>query len=449
MDPEFIGYRLLLAFLIGAAIGLEREIHEKSGSFEDKSSATLGIRTFSLTSLLGAVTGILYLPYESLGILVGVAFFALLVSFYILDVRARNARGLTTEIGLMFTFVLGILLVTDVIPVHFTLAISVGIVLLLSQKAFIKDTVQRIRSQELNAFISFAIIAVAILPFLPNQSYSLNDIPGLSGLLESFGLHDREFSDVPLINPFRTWLYVALITGVNLIGYFMEKGLGQKRGWLVASAAGGFVSSTATTRALAQESRNHGVVNNLVGSAITANLVSFIQIFLLITPVNAKLAVNLVPTILIMIVTASAGLYYFLTKQETRNHEQVEHDEVVKSIIDLRAALYFAGLFVLISIVSQVALILFGKSGFLIATAFGSLIGLDAVMINTAQLVGGTISMSTAILAFVLANAVNLGAKTFYAYTGGSKAFTLKFGLSMGSIIVASFIGYLFSTTIL
>lgn len=449
MDLEFVGYRLLLSFLIGAAIGLEREINEKSGKFAKKSSAILGIRTFSLTSILGAVTGIIYLSYAPLGLLIGVAFLALLLSFYILDVKATNDRGLTTEIGLLFSYVLGLLLITDVIPVHFTLALSVGILLLLSQKAFIKETVSRIRSNELNAFISFAIIAIAILPFLPNQAYSLNDIPGVQGLLQSFGVKQNAFSDLTIINPFKTWLYVALITGVDLIGYFLEKGLGQKRGWLVASAAGGFVSSTATTQSLAQEGKGKKVVNHLVAAAIAANLVSFVQIFVLLTPINSNLAITLIPTIILMIVTTGAGLFYLLRTQEKKEKDSKEKKEVVTKIIDLRAALSFAGLFVLISIFTQVALILFGDSGFLIATAFGAIIGLDAVMINTAQLVGGTISISTGILAFVIANAVNIGAKTFYSYTAGAKTFTLKFGISMGAVVIASLIGYLITTTLL
>ncbi len=54
MDTGFLAIRLLLAFVISAAIGLEREINEKTGEFEKKPSAVLGLRTFSLVGILGA-----------------------------------------------------------------------------------------------------------------------------------------------------------------------------------------------------------------------------------------------------------------------------------------------------------------------------------------------------------------------------------------------------------
>jgi len=446
MGIEFIGYRLVLAFLIGAAIGLEREIHEQTGEHENKPSAILGIRTFSLVAVLGAITGILYTSLMPFALLIGACFFSLLIIFYILDAKATNSRGITTEIGLIYSYLIGALLITDVIPAHVTLALSVGLILMLSQKAFIKSTVRTIRSHELNAFISFSIIALAILPFLPNQAYTIKDIPGLSDLLSSFGLADNAFTSLRIINPFKTWLYVALITGVDLIGYFLERILGQKKGWLVASAAGGFVSSTATTQSLAQESKNHKKVNHLVAAAIAANLVSFVQIFILLAPINGKLAVSLIPTILLMIATAGGGLLFLLSRKEEAEPELAVQKEAVTKIIDLQAALRFAGLFVIISIISQVALILFGNSGFLVATALGAIIGLDAVMINTAQLVGVNITISTAILAFIIANAVNIGAKTFYSYTAGAKLFTLKFGISMAAVIAASILGFTLTT---
>ena len=97
----------------------------------------------------------------------------------------------------------------------------------------------------------------------------------------------------------------------------------------------------------------------------------------------------------------------------------------------------------MISILSKIALVIFGESGFLVATGFGSLIGLDAVMINTATLVGTTIETSLAMIAFLLANAVNLTAKSFYSFFMGNKEFALKFSFSMGIIVITSLLAFI------
>ena len=93
---------------------------------------------------------------------------------------------------------------------------------------------------------------------------------------------------------------------------------------------------------------------------------------------------------------------------------------------------------------SKITLSLYGSSGFFVATGFGALIGLDAVMINTATLAGGTISYQTAGLAFILANAVNLFGKSFYSFLMGKKEFAVKFFISMLLIVISSLLGIMF-----
>lgn len=440
---EFIGYKILLAFLLGAVIGMEREVSKNSGIYKGKNlPAILGIRTFSLVTVLGAISGILYVSFMPLALIISAAFFLILIVFYFLDSSSTKDHGITSEIALMYSYVIGILLTLDVIPVQLTLAITVGVILLLSQKRFIKTQIKNVQHYELNAFISFAIIALAILPFLPNTSYALNDIPAIREFMKNFGISDAKFLATDFINPFKLWMYVALITGVDLIGYLLERSIGQKKGWLLASMAGGFVSSTATTQSLAQESKKRKAVNVLVAAAILSNLVSFIQIGILIMPVNAVFFVQLLPILVTMILASFLTLFYFLKKGEKGDKGFTGSGKKETKIIDLKAALKFAVLFLIITIISKVALALFGSSGFLITTAIGAFAGLDAVIINAANLSGRTIEESLAVLAFIIANASNLGAKVFYSFGMGSRNFTVKLGISMLIIIVASLLAF-------
>lgn len=448
MDVAGLAFKLLIGFALGAVIGLEREVNEKRlQNVAIKPTALIGLRSFSLITALGVITGFLYQFMPGLAILIGAVLFLLLLLFYTLDSWQSKDVGITTELGMIFSFVVGVLLSIEIVPIQLVVALTVVLVLLLSQKQKIKDVVEDIKVHEINAFVSFAILALVILPFLPNTSYALADIPGIIPFLKNFGLDEVTLLGIDLINPFKLWLIVVLIIGVDLIGYILERLIGTKKGWLLASAAGGFVSSTATTQSLAQESKHNHHVNPLLAAAILSNLVSFVQIAFLIGLINGIFLAVLSPIIFSMLVVGTVILFYFLVL-DRKIKKIVDQKEVHKKdnekIIDIGSAVKFALLFLAISVISKITLELFGTSGFFVTTGIGALIGLDAVMINTATLATGTISYQTAALAFIVANAVNLFGKAFYSYLMGKREFANKFLISMVIIVLSSFFGLLF-----
>lgn len=448
MDIASVAFTLLIGFALGAVIGIEREVNEKSKQTEAlDATALVGLRSFSLITVLGVITGFLYPLLPGLSVLVGSAFFLLLLIFYVLDTLQTKDPGITTELAMVFSFVIGILLTVNTFPVQLTIAITIVVTLLLAHKRRIKDAVEEIKSHEVNAFISFAIIALVILPFLPNTSYAIADIPGAKEFFQNIGLGSAKILTIDLINPFKLWLIVVLVIGVDLVGYVLEKIAGAKKGWLLASAAGGFVSSTATTQSLAQESKHRHKINPLLSAAILANVVSFVQVAFLIALINGMFFVKVLPVLGFMLAAGIALLIYFLFIDRGDNQaidQQEVHKKENEKIIDIVAALKFASLFLIISVISKITLEIFGNSGFFIATAVGSLIGLDAVMINTATLAGNQIDYQVAGFAFILANAVNLFGKVSYSFAMGKKEFAMKFLLSMVIIVVASLLGLFF-----
>ncbi len=447
MEGLAIPLKLILSLVLGAVIGLERELNEKKTIRPgEKPQAVLGLRTFSLITVLGALSGFLYHQFLWISILLTAASFIFFLVFYIVDTFHTKDTGITTELALFFSFMIGVLVALEVFPIQMTIALAVLLILILSRKRKIKDVVEDIRTSELNAFIAYAIIALVILPFLPNVTYSINDL-GLESMLESFGLPIEKIADIELLNPFKLWMIVALITGIDMIGYVLERTVGQKKGWILASIAGGFVSSTATTQSLAQQSKTSKRVNHLLAAALVANMVSFVQIAILLSPINTRFVAELVPTFAGIILASSLSVFYFLKKREGEEKmktspEQEENNE--EGIFEIGPALKFAGIYLAISIFSKIALEFFGSGAFLVATAIGALAGLDAVMINTAQLAGGRIDFTLAFWAFIIANAVNLLGKTFYSYLQGKREFAIKFAVSVGVIIASSLIGALF-----
>ena len=236
MDIAAIAFKLLIGFALGSVIGIEREVNEKSKQSEImKPTALIGLRSFSLITVLGVIVGFLYPSFIGLSMLIGGGFFMLLLIFYTLDTLQTKNPGITTELAMMYAFMIGVLLTVTFFPVQLTIAITIVVTLLLSQKKKIKTVMEGIRFQEINAFISFALIALVILPFLPNTTYALIDIPGLKTFFYNIGLGDTKLLSLDLINPFKLWLIVVLVIGVDLIGYLLEKVIGAKKGWLLAA----------------------------------------------------------------------------------------------------------------------------------------------------------------------------------------------------------------------
>lgn len=433
--------QLGLSFLLGSVIGLEREVNEKKVNTKHDKTALIGLRSFALISLLGTITGFLITKFLAMAIILASAFFVLLITLYILDSLRTKDPGITTELAMIYSFIIGFLIPTTIIPTQLVIALTVMVMLFLSRKQQIKKLVKTVDNYEMNALVSYLIIALVILPFLPNTAYAIKDFPPLAHFMESFAFYNDKISSLALFNPYKLWFTVALVTGVDLIGYILEQMFGQRKGWLVTSAVGGFVSSTATTQSLAKESKSQKVINHLVGAAILANIISFLQILLLVSPVNSQYALKLLPVVFFMIITGAATLFFFFRTKEKQKVKEVKKDGKTPNIIDISFALKFALLYISIGILAKIALVLFGNNGLFVVIGLGALVGLDAAILNTAQLAGSQISWDIALYAFIMANAINLLAKTFYSRVFGTPGFAMKFFIAACIIICGSFLG--------
>jgi uncharacterized membrane protein (DUF4010 family) len=421
--------KLLLTVVFGATIGLERE------SSSQGNDTIGGIRAYSLIALLGFVTGLLYTHYyTALATIIAAGFFVIMISYYIIGTQQTKDFGMPTELAAFLTFIIGAMTVIEIVPLQITVAIFVIVIFILSLKSKTTQIVAGVSRQELQSFISYAIIALVVLPILPDESYKLQDIPILPDLFKGMNVDMGKFSTLDLINPRKIWMVVVLITGIDVFGYILGRFVGNKRGFALTSFMAGFVSSTSATQSLAQRSKSTTFVNHLVAAAVLANLASFLQIFLLVGPLNAKWLVSITPAILMMILTAAVISVYFFKKKEPQD-EAVGEEKKPQKIFSLLPALKFAGILILVKILTKVCLILFGQSGFIISSMIASFAGIDAIMVNLADMAGSTITFQFALLTFLLVNATNLFSKTFYSFMQGSRQFAIKFAVSALAII--------------
>lgn len=426
--------RFGLSFLVGAIVGLEREYqHDEKGS-RMKRETSMGIRTFSLISFLGGVCGWLTVTGNPLGIVAAAMTGLMLVAYYIMSSLRTRDHGPTSEIGAIATFFMGALLFFPQFPIALVFAATFIITFLLSRKEEIKSKIRALHSFETNAFVLYGIIALVILPFLPNTWIHLGDLKLVNELAAAYNAPLDRFADIELINPYRLWLVVTLITGIDLLGYGLQKLLGGKKGWLLAAISGGFISSTAATLALAQRSKKMTDATALVTAAVLSNTASFVQMMLLVLPLNAAFFTNSSLFFAVLLVTGiivSALLHF-------RSKDTAQQTQAAASIFSLKSALKFAVIFSLIRTGSQVARQLFGESGVIFTSAIGAIAGMDAVVITIADMAGKSLTYSNALGALAVANTVNLGMKIFYAKTNGSPAFFRMFAVAMTVIIITS-----------
>ena len=436
-----IPLKLLIALAVGAAIGLEREIHQKKDHHKNRSGELIGLRTLSMTTLLGAISGIIGLKYPSLSIILASAFCLMIIINYAISSYISKDTGVTTGLAALMSFVIGFLIAVEIVPMTIVLSLAVVIMLILAYKDKVKDIVEELHTRDLKALISYGIIAIIILPFLPNASFSLSSIPHLGPILFKYGVTLHGWGNLEIINPFRTWLIVAIITGVNYLGYVIEKMFGKGRGLYISSLIGGFVSSTATTQSLAVQSLTDKSENKYVSAALLSTFASYFSLFILILPFNLDFTAEILPIFIILI--GSFGIAGWIFYQLSAKEYRLKPDsETEKAIFSIKPAIIFAALFLVVKIISSFSLQIFGNSGFYIASGLAGFAGLDAISVNIADLSKSIITIQTATYAFIIVNAINLFAKSLYIYLQGTRKFAVKYAATV-TVIIAITLGWI------
>src|SRR5262249_38558788 len=224
-----------LALRFGAALGLGLLLGLERERKRDAELMFGGVRTFALIALLGALRPFMEHELDQGWLLLAsfIALSALVIVSYA-TTAARGELGITSEVSALLAFVVGALCGWEKVGV--ASAATVVCLLLLNLKEYLHRLARRIDVADVEAVLQFAVISVLILPLLPNAN----------------------FGPPPLdvINPYKIWLMVVLIAGLNFLGYLLVKILGGEHGLVLTGILGGLVSSTAVTLSFSQRSRS-------------------------------------------------------------------------------------------------------------------------------------------------------------------------------------------------
>jgi uncharacterized membrane protein (DUF4010 family) len=427
-DLYKISLKLALSLIIGILFGIERDL-KRFRKYEDEEEGTThfgGIRTFALIGLLGGLCGyigtLLNHPVYIYGFL-AVAFFV--IASYTIEHRKGGKLGMTTEFSALLTYTLGTLSVIGHIQV--VIAITIACLFLLSQKRTVKTWGAKLKPGELLASLKFALVLLVIFPFL-------RDVEPIV------------WRGVTLLDPFRIWKMVVLVSSISYFGYFLTRVFGQERGNIVSGIVGGIASSTAVTHDMASKSskiKDKNIRASLISATLFANGVSFLRGLAIIAILNLSFfEAALIPLCVMSLVCFAPALFIVWSHRKLQRRGVTEVE--LESPFSLKPALIFGLVFALVLLFVQLFRDFAGDAGLYLFSIISGFPDLDAIAITLAGMAGSQIIMKIAVLALVLAISSNLIFKTIIARMGGIYfwkriTITLVITLVTGVLVASAF----------
>ncbi|MDT7830038.1 MgtC/SapB family protein [Pricia sp. S334] len=388
IDSYLLG--VLISMGIGLILGLEREYDKLK---DEKGFA--GIRTFPIVTILGYVLGTMSDTFTPWFLIVGLGSFILFLGVeHVVKTRIEVPLGITTNLALMTTFVLGIMVSQG--WYRDAVATAVIVVTLLSLKTTFRSLIQNITSVELFAFIKFVVLALLILPFLP----------------------DQDFGPDNLLNPYEIGLIVVVVSFLNFIGYFLVKFVGSRKGILLTAILGGLISSTAVTWDYAAKSREKPELSREYSAGIIiASAIMFPRLALLVAIFNTTILTYLaVPMTLLALICLIPALL-FIKRDSGKAATKIE----MGNPLNILNALTFAGIYVVILYAVHYGNLYFGEKGLYYSAMIAGLADTTAITISMAKFSLESAKLQLATNVIVAATLSNTLVKLGIAFTKASK----------------------------
>ena len=346
---QIIGLGIALA--IGFIIGLEREWAENK---------PVGVRSFALIGAFGGVSALMLSETGGWPIAAGLLVLGMIV---VMHLRNRQLEGITTLVAAFVVYLLGAAAVAG----YWLPAIVLGgaITVLLHWKKPLHRWVDKLGERDFEIIVRFVLIALVILPVLPNKNFGPYDV----------------------FNPFTAWLLVVLIVAINLVGFITFRLVGTRAGGWLAGLVGGLVSSTATTISYAGMSKRRRDLAPVAALVIlVASAVVYGRMLLELAVVAPGLVQTMLwPAIVFSLVLTGLSFVAFSTIRSASETELPERENPAR----MRQALAFAGLYVVILFAVAAARERIGDEAVYAVAFVSGLTDVDALTLSVAQLYSG------------------------------------------------------------
>ena len=397
---------------IGLLIGVERERRKGTGG----SRAPAGIRTFALAALAGGIS----LAFGGEAVLVATALvLGALATVGYARSRSRDP-GLTTEVALVTTVLLGALAVRE--P-GLASGLAVGVVILLAARSRLHRFVRRaLTEQELHDALVFAAAALVVLPLTP----------------------DHPIGPLGVLNPRTVWRLALLFMAISGAGYVSLRALGPGLGLALSGFVSGFVSSSATIGAMGTRARES---RSLRPAAVAGAVLSTVAT---IAQMAALLAATSLPTLSAMrwplLFAGLAAVAYALVFAIRGARQKPAEAGNRSRPLRLWTSLVFAAAISAATLASAAIQQWLGSGGLILAAAVAGLADAHAAAIAVASLVAaGRVAPSAAVLPILAGLTSNALTKTIVAAVSGDRAYALEIIPGLLAVIGAAWASLLLS----
>jgi uncharacterized membrane protein (DUF4010 family) len=389
-----IMHRLGIALALGLVVGTERGWQAREST---EGLRNVGIRTFGLVGLLGGIAGVLA---EASGIAVVVAIFAglsvMITATYVLSAVHTGDYGVTTEVATLLTFGFGVM--TGRGYIREAAAAAVVTTVILGAKPFLHRTLERIEPQELYAILQLLLIAVVVVPLLPNRS----------------------FGPWETINPWTIGLFVLLIAALSFIGYFAVKLLGSRIGLLLTALLGALTSSTAVTLTFARLAQQRPDLCPQLGAGIAlAAGTMAVRVLVEVMAVHPALARVLAAPLVAMTLVPWVAVLVMLCRATPRLETETLP---LRNPLELGLALWYALLLAVLFMLTRALHVWLGEPGVYLLAAVSGLADVDAVSLSLARMAWHDVALAVASHAIVIAVVTNTAIKALLASVVGGWA---------------------------
>lgn len=451
-------FRLFIGAVVGAIVGLEREKTKEI----NKEKSPIGIRTDILAGLLGGIA--VYLSQLISPWIFLITLLAIITIGLLPIVQNHSQEKLVsykTSISFIIVFLLGGLAFYGEIQV--ALAVAIITTFVLSLKYTLHRFIYGLDYNEIIDAIKFVIIAFIILPFLPNQAYDQTllsyiepaaqiqqveyaapSTPVIGENTASTPIDTRKIQ-TNIINPYRIWMLIVIISGLNFLGYIFVKIYGRDKAYSLTGLVGGFYSSTVTSLNLATTSKSHpDLTYPFVAGILLACGSSFFKMFVLIRTLNAELFDRLFPSLLAMCVylLLSGGFFHVLAqkrKLQQKGRMKEQQLMVLKSPLNLKSAFKLA-IFVICTMLAANLILRYADiSVYYVLAGFMAFLSVDdPIIISTADIAGTAISLDIAKSIILGVIFLNFLQKLATAYFFGNRKLVKPLAVGLGGLFLVT-----------
>lgn len=379
----------LIAIFIGLLVGIERERAHPL-------QKVMGVRTFLLISLLGAISGGINSVWLS-AIITAFALGLIFISYFTQTHSKPNQTdpGLTTEFAAGIVFCLGY--TAHLNPALSALAGPLVAVILFSKTSLHRFT-QEIQASELKAALLLLLAGVALVNLVPDK------------VIDPWGV----------MNPRKFGYIVLTLATLEFSSYVLAKLIGNKKGNIIVGFLGGLISSTAVLFSSARKSKEVPESwRSQMNSALAAKLASIAELLLIVGLISPSLLAK-------VLIPSSAALFYGFGALllSARKEKDGATELVLKSPLNwleaLRLSLILATILGIISVTES----LLGENATFLVSFVTGLFELHGVSLASAtMLTQNLLSMNTAMISILLAVIASMVAKIALAWGIGANRF--------------------------